>query len=185
MKYFKKIIGDRIYLSPMNKDDTEIYTKWLNDAEVSANLGQYSRMFTLQNEQKFLEDITSSGKQNFSIVTNDGDTLLGSIGIDEPNHINRSAVIGLFIGEKENRGKGYGAEALRLMLNYCFKTLNLHNIMLYVYSNNEQGIACYKKVGFSEMGRRREAKFKDGEYVDIIYMDILSREFITHPQNPI
>ena len=63
------------------------------------------------------------------------------------------------------------------MLNYGFKTLNLHNVMLLVHSDNEHGLACYKKVGFKEFGRRREAKFKNGKYIDVVYMDILQTEF--------
>jgi len=175
MRYFKKITGERIYLSPMNKDDVEIYTKWMNDAEVSVNLGEYTKMVTLNSEQKNLESMTSDGK-NFAIILND-DTLIGNISLFEIDNISRKATVGLFIGEKENRGKGYGTEALRLILNYGFKMLNLHNIMLLVHSDNEQGIACYKKAGFREFGRQREAKFKNGHYFDVVYMDILHTEF--------
>jgi RimJ/RimL family protein N-acetyltransferase len=87
------------------------------------------------------------------------------------------AFIGIFIGEDEQRSKGYGAEAIRLILGYGFKTMNLNNIMLSVHEDNYAGIACYKKAGFREAGRRREWVFKDGKYIDVIYMDILAREF--------
>jgi len=175
MKYFKKIIGERIYLSPMNRDDAEIYTKWLNDKEVAINLGHYAKVISLNSEQKALEEMTSDG-YNFAIVKNN-DTLIGNISLFSINHTSRSAVVGLFIGEKENRSKGYGSEALRLVLGYGFNTLNLHNVMLNVYSDNEQAIACYKKVGFAEFGRRRESYFKNGRYVDDVHMDILDVEF--------
>ena len=58
-----------------------------------------------------------------------------------------------------------------------FKTLNLHNIMLSVHADNFAAISCYKKAGFREAGRRREWVFKNGKYLDKIYMDILAREF--------
>ena len=176
MRYFKKIKGDRIYLSPINKDDVEIYTKWLNDIDVSGNLGLYKQLITLNNEEKILDRITSEG-HNYAIVLNDSDTLIGNIGFNEIDNISRRASVGLFIGEKENRSKGYGAEALRLILNYGFKTLNLHNVMLMVHSDNERAIACYKKVGFREFGRRREVKYKNGRYIDVVCMDILDGEF--------
>ena len=175
MRYFRKLVGERIYLSPMNKDDTEIYTKWLNDEAVAVNLGQYAKVITLASEQKALDDMTSEG-YNFAIVKND-DTLIGNISLFSISNTNRSAITGLFIGEKENRGKGYGTEALRLILDYGFNTLNLHSVMLNVFSDNEAGIACYKKVGFTEYGRRRESCFKGGRYVDDVHMDILAREF--------
>ena len=175
MRYFKKIIGENLYLSPINKDDCEIYTKWLNDVKVSGNLGNYKQMISLMSEQKILEELAVG--QTYAIVLNDNDKLIGNIGFNEIDNITRKASVGLFIGEKENRGKGYGAEALRLILDYGFKTLNLHNVMLIVHSDNERAIACYKKVGFREFGRRREATYKAGRYIDVVYMDILDGEF--------
>ena len=86
-------------------------------------------------------------------------------------------MLGLFIGEAEQRGKGYGTEAIRLILDYGFNILNLHNVMLLVHADNTNGLMCYKKVGFKEVGRRREARIKGGCYIDLIYMDILSTEF--------
>ena len=64
-----------------------------------------------------------------------------------------------------------------MVLDYGFKTLNLHNIMLSVHDDNIAAISCYNKVGFKEAGRRREWIFKDGKYHDVIYMDILENEF--------
>ena len=178
MRYFKKIAGERVYLSPMNVDDVEIKTKWLNDFEVSGHLGQYRDMISLAGEKKWIEEaVISSTEQHYSIVLQDGDVLIGSIGLMEINHICRRATVGLFIGEAEKRGKGYGAEALRLILDYGFKMLNLHNIMLNVHSDNPQGIACYKKVGFKEFGRRHEARYGNGQYFDVVYMEILDTEF--------
>lgn len=176
MKYFKKIVGEWIYLSPINIDDIEIYTKWLNDVDVSENLGNFRQLISLNNERKALESMTTDG-QNYAIVTDEKDELIGNISFMDIDHVSRKATIGLFIGEPANRGKGYGAEALRLMLNYGFKTLNLHNVMLQVHSDNEMGIACYNKVGFREFGRRHEAKYKNGNYIDVVYMEILDLDF--------
>lgn len=176
MRYFKKIEGQRLYLSPINTDDAEIYTKWLNDPAVSVTLGNYNRVLSLHGERKFLETMATEG-YNFAIVRSCDDVLMGNTSLIDINHVSRKATIGIFIGDAENRGKGYGAEALRLLVNYGFKTLNLHNIMLQVFSDNTGAINCYKKVGFKEFGRRREACYKNGQYVDDVYMDILETEF--------
>ena len=172
MRYFQKIKGDRVYLSPVNTDDAELYTKWLNDERVSVNLGNYKTMISVQSEKKILENFASEG-QVYAIVLYDGDTLIGNIGLHEIDGVNRKATVGLFIGEARHRGKGYGTEALRLMVRYGFKTLNLHNIMLKVNADNNAGIACYQKAGFREFGRRRESTYKDGRYLDTVYMEIL------------
>jgi RimJ/RimL family protein N-acetyltransferase len=176
MKYFPKITGERIYLSPMSLDDAEPYVKWLNDPEVAEHLGQYRKLISLPNEKKALEQMTNDG-HNYAIVLKDGDELLGNISLFEFEPIHRRATLGIFIGEAERRGKGYGAEAIRLILGYGFNILNLHSVMLTVHSDNSQGVACYKKVGFTECGRRRESRIKDGQFFDLIYMDILDREF--------
>jgi len=177
MHYFRKIIGSRLYLSPMNTGDAEIYTIWLNDENVAANIGQYSKIVSLVTEQKYLDNAASGG-QNYAIVLLDGDRLIGNISLFDENAVNRTATLGLFIGDEENRNKGYGAEAIRLLLSYGFKTLNLLNVMLTVNSDNLRAIACYKKVGFRDIGRRRNAVYKEGRYVDLNYMDILNTEFL-------
>ena len=66
-------------------------------------------------------------------------------------------------------------EALNLILAYGFDYLNLNNIMLKVFAFNEVAINCYKKVGFKEIGRRRQSYYKKGEFFDEIYMDIFKR----------
>ena len=85
--------------------------------------------------------------------------------------------ITVFIGDKEFRNKGYGTEAIKLILEYGFKYLNLKNIKLDLMEFNERALKCYKKCGFKEYGRRRKCKFIDGEYYDTIEMDILKEEF--------
>lgn len=177
MKYYKKLLGERVYLSPMRLEDAEAHTKWMNDGAVSGYLGNFNQMISFEAERRVLENMALNG-QNFSIVLLEGDLLLGNASLMEVDHLNRRATVGIFIGEREQRGQGYGAEALRLLLGYGFRSLNLHNIMLLVHGDNELGLACYKKVGFREFGRRRSSQFKDGGYVDVIHMDILEEEFL-------
>lgn len=115
----------------------------------------------------------------FAIVLLENDVLIGGISLHNIDHLNRNAYIGIFIGGEEHRSKGYGAEAIRLILNYGFNTMNLHSINLTVRANNDAGISCYKKVGFREVGRLPEVFFIDGKYVDKIYMEILEHEFVS------
>lgn len=176
MKYFKKMVGERIFLSPINLDDAELYTKWLNDSSVSNNLGNYRNLISFYSEQKILETMTTDG-HNYAIVSVEKEELLGNISFLDIDHLSRRATLGLFIGEAEHRGKGYGAEAIRILLEYGFRGLNFHNVMLQVHSDNEMAMACYKKVGFREFGRRHEAQYKNGNYVDIVHMEILESDF--------
>ena len=177
MKYYKKLIGERIYLSPVSVEDAEKYVEWFCDFKTTDGIGKSSSIMTVESEREWLENTLKNNDLNFAIVDLENDELIGNCGIMNINHINRSAEVGIFIGDEENRNKGYGAETLQLLLDYGFNYLNMNNIMLNVKSFNERAIACYKKVGFKEYGRRREAYFLNGKYYDHVFMDILAREF--------
>ena len=176
MKYYKKIVGKRIFLSPVSVEDTDIYIKWMNES-VARSFGQYPFTVASKSDLVWLFE-PPKNIQRYAMVLLDSDVMIGCISIQNIDHRNRNAFVGIFIGEEEYRSKGYGTEAMRLILDYGFNTLNLHNIMLSVQADNSEGIACYKKVGFKEAGRRREWVYKDGKYIDVLYMDILAREFL-------
>jgi RimJ/RimL family protein N-acetyltransferase len=182
MKYFKKIAGERVYLSPINPADLEIYTKWLNDREISDRLGDGCLMINLETEKKWIEDALKNGDHSYAIVLNETDELLGNIGLFEVKQMYGTATVGLFIGESENRGKGYGTEALKLLTGYAFDVLNLRNIMLCVYEFNEAAYKSYLKAGFKEMGKRRKAYYLNNKYHDIIYMDITREDWYKNEQ---
>ncbi|MEJ6951695.1 GNAT family N-acetyltransferase [Natronospora cellulosivora (SeqCode)] len=176
MKYFKKIVGDRIYLSPISLDDVEQFTEWLNDIELTINLTLSTQIFTLEKEKEILDKLSKEG-YNFSIVDKSNDELLGNCGLLNVNQINRNAEVGIFIGNKNYWNKGYGTEAMNLLLDYSFNLLNLNSIFLRVHAFNKRAINCYKKCGFKEIGVRREAYIFGGKKYDQIYMDILASEF--------
>lgn len=179
MKYFKKLLGDRIYLSPRNveQEDIEKFTIWLNDFKTTDYIGRSNQVVTLEGERKYLEDHLND-KSTFLIIELENDNMIGTVGIEKINNIDRTGTLGIFIGEESARNKGYGTEAINLVLDYGFNYLNLNNIKLDVLESNERAIACYKKCGFREYGRRRKAKYTNGKYYDIISMDILKEEFI-------
>lgn len=177
MNYFKKLVGENIYLSPRSVEDTEKYTIWLNDFKTTDYIGHSGKLNTIDGERKYLEESALKDGYNFAIVKLENDELLGSCGIEEIDSIHRIATLGIFIGEEKDREKGYGTEVINLLLDYGFNYLNLHNIKLNVFSFNERAINCYKKCGFKEYGRRREAYYLNGKYYDTIEMDILKSEF--------
>jgi len=160
MKYYKKLIGHKIYLSPMCLEDAKVYTKWLNDPSVSENLGMSHNLVSVSGEQEWINK-NSQGTQ-FAIIKAEDDELIGNCGFNAVNQIRQCAEVGVFIGEEENRNNGYGLEAMILLIDFGFNYLNLNNIMLKVFSFNERAINCYKKAGFKEIGRRRQAYYLKG-----------------------
>ena len=178
MKYFKKIVGDRIYLSPMSTEDAEIFTQWLNDFDTTDYLGRSGMITTLSGEQEYLENKTKNENEaKFAIVTLDGDKLRGTVSLEHINLSNKDAILGIFIGDKDYRNNGYGTEAIKLILDYGFNYINLHSVRLDVMAFNERAQKCYQKCGFKEYGRIRQCRYVDGKYYDIVGMDILKEEF--------
>jgi len=176
MAYYKKIEGERIYLSPIDLDDAAQYTEWLNDLEITVNLTLSPQIITEELEREALENLIEEG-HNFAIVSNDINDLIGNCGLMNVDHIHRTAELGIFIGNKNFWNKGYGSEALNLLLDYAFNILNLNNLLLQVHSFNKRAIKCYQNVGFKEIGRRRNSYILGGKKYDEIYMDILAEEF--------
>lgn len=172
------IVGEKVALGPRRKDLLPLYLKWINDFEVSRTLAARMAPMTLEAEEKWYEGQTDRDRvagftvYEWSTLRPIGNTDL--MGID---YFHRTADFGLMIGEKECWGKGYGTETTRLMLDYGFTALGLHNIFLEVYSHNAFAIRAYRRAGFKEIGRRREALRFGGQVYDIILMDCLAAEF--------
>ena len=174
--YFKKMIGTKCYLSPIDENDAEKFTSWINDLEMTQFLPKlYSRSINVQNEKELLGKI--SKEHNYSIIDIGTNELLGNCGFHAIDHIYPTCEVGIFIGNKDYWNKGYGTEALSLLLDYGFKALNFHNITLRVVSFNERAIKSYEKVGFRFIGKQRETVTKDKKRYDMILMDILYNEF--------
>ena len=98
MKYFKKLLGDRIYLSPRNIEDAEKFTEWMNDFEVTDYTGRSGAIMSLEGERKYLQE-NSNPEATFSIITLDEDKLIGTVGLERIDHMHRTATLGIFIGD--------------------------------------------------------------------------------------
>ena len=174
MKYFKKLVGERVYISPMNVEDAEIYAKWLNNQNITQYLSVHNCMITVSNEREYVEKFCNQ-EFHMCIVKIENDELIGNIALEQIDYKNGSAELGIFIGEESNLSKGYGSEAIKLLTNYAFKELRLHSIYLTVLSNNERAIKAYEKCGFKECGRKHESIYRDGKYIDTIYMELINK----------
>ena len=174
MRYFKKIEGEKVYLSPINLDDYELYVKWLNNPRITQYLDCNDSLITLSKEKELLEKIANE-EFSFAIIKKEDDTLLGNVGVTKIDYKNGRATLGIFIGDEDNLSKGYGSEAIKLLIDFAFKEIRLHNIALTVFANNPRAIKAYTKCGFVEYGRRHEAIYHNGEYIDLIYMEIINK----------
>jgi len=171
------IVGDRIYLRPLEMDDIDSFITWLNDQDVRHYLNRTSPLNRIR-EKDFVENLYKDDRDIvLGIVLKENDQLIGNIALHRISIPYRHAGLGIFIGNKDCWSKGYGTEALRLMMGYGFDQLNLHRIFLTVLGFNARAIRAYEKVGFKREGVFREHIYRDGKYHDIYYMGILESEW--------
>jgi RimJ/RimL family protein N-acetyltransferase len=178
MTHYKKLVGEKCYLSPCSLEDAEKWTEWDNDLEVAIPMGEEAYMlFPLDKTKEIISEIIKKQDPIFNIVDLQTDLPIGRCMLFAVDKVDRKAMFGIAIGEKAYWDKGYGQEATKLLLDYGFNLLNLNSVMLGVFSYNQRAISCYKKVGFKEIGRRRQARIIGGKKYDMILMDILAEEF--------
>jgi diamine N-acetyltransferase len=170
------LVGANIYLRPVERADAPTFVGWLNDAEVTRYLLAY-RPMTLRAEEDFIDRAGEGDDVILGIVLREGDRLIGGTGLHQIDQRCRRACFGIFLGDKESWGKGYGTEATRLLLGYAFGTLNLNRVWLHAFEYNERGLRCYEKIGFRREGVLRQDTFRDGRYWDTVAMAILRDEW--------
>lgn len=171
------LIGPRVYLRPLEREDAPRIAGYLNSPPVRRTLALY-RPLTVAQEGARLEAIAGSDKDVLlGVALRDGDTLVGVTGLHRLEFRNRNAEFGLFIGEPSLWGKGLGTEATRLMLDYGFGTLNLNRVWLQVYGHHAAAQRTYEKAGFRREGVQREQHYVEGHYVDGILMGLLRPEW--------
>lgn len=173
------LIGERVALGPVHRGIVPLLWTWENDLELSVLTGDPVHPLSPEAAEQLYESRAKANPAHASFVIYERETLrpIGTIGLPHINHAHRTAELGVGIGAAEDRGKGYGTEAVRLLLDYAFNVLGLHNVMLRVFSYNERAIRSYLKVGFREMGRRRGAQRVGGIAYDVVYMDCIAPEF--------
>lgn len=178
MPHYCMITGERCYLSPPSLDDAERWAAWENDPAVAIPLGDEAyRPSSPIKMAEWIEEALERRQPLFTIVDAADERPIGRCLLFNVSHVDRSAWAGILIGEQEYWDQGYGTEAMRLLLSYAFGLLNLHNVMLGTFAFNARAIRCYEKVGFHEIGRRRQARIIGGRAYDVVLMDILAGEF--------
>jgi len=167
--------GELVRLRAPEPEDEPYYYQWINDPEVTYNLlARYP--FTHAQELEFIAKPSSYGYVNLTIVTL-GDALpIGNATLRNANPENRSADLGIMIGDRAYWDRGYGTDAMRTICRFGFEVMNLHRIELDVFADNARAIKVYERLRFVHEGRKREAHYRRGEYVDVVTMGLLAGE---------
>lgn len=168
--------GQLVRLCASRPEDAPMLASWSEDAEYLRNLDtDFAMPGSVESFEKASDK--SSNSIEFRLRTLENDTLIGFVALFSIEWNNQCGKMAIGIGDPNFRGKGYGTDALRLILRYGFCELNLHRIGLDVISYNTRAIHAYQNVGFQVEGTMRESVLRDGQKYDRILMSILRNEY--------
>jgi len=156
------------------------FAKWDRDTEQHRLADSDPAMLLSEKKIKEIVEKRAGNKQSapFSSRTLAEDKLIGGVGLWVHSWSHSDAWLGISIGDREYWGKGYGTDAMRLMVQYGFIELNLRRISLGLHAYNERARKSYEKIGFKMEGRTRGDGLRDGVRFDSLWMGILREEWL-------
>jgi RimJ/RimL family protein N-acetyltransferase len=159
----------------------EVYSRWSRDSEYWRLMDSGApHPFSKRAVERFLQNVLDEDQSHnfpFSVRTLADDRLIGDVGLGGVSWAHGDAFVGIALGERSDWGKGYGTDAMRLILRYAFEELNLRRVTLNVFDYNSRAVRSYEKVGFRHEGCVRQALHREGQRWDVHYMGILREEW--------
>jgi RimJ/RimL family protein N-acetyltransferase len=168
-----------VYLRRLAEIDIDHYLKATSDYNVRRLTGTTSFLTRPMLEKVFDSWSKDNNRIDLIICLKENDKVIGDLAILDIEHKERKGSFRIAITDEAYTSHGYGTEALRLIIDYMFNTLNLRRIAINVYSFNERAINAYKKLGFKHEGILREDLYFDGKYHDNILMGLLKKEYLS------
>lgn len=170
-----RLIGNRVMLREFMRDDLDAMRACMDGPDMYGYMGgSYARPRTLEQAEEELSRILNgdSGGVNLVIADVDDGRYVGQCSLTRVDHLSRKAELSIAISETEC-DRGYGTEAVGLLLKLAFRGMNLNRVYLYVFDDNLRAIRCYEKCGFRVEGRLKQDMYREGEYRDRLAMAIL------------
>lgn len=168
-----------VYLRELERQDLVLLNQWRNAPDIKSAMGTPERYIALEVEYPWYDSYLKNRATcvRCMIISKETETPVGYIFLKDMDSVAKSAVLGIMIGEGQHRGKGYGEQAMRRMLEHGFYDYNLNRIELTVLEDNEAAIALYKKLGFVIEGVKRQNCYKKGTYKNTVMMSLLKNEY--------
>ncbi len=176
------IEGYRIILRPITRDLYRQYYYWRQDSEVMYWGTGEPNMTTIISEDRFMQNydeiIQDPLRQGmFGIFLQDG-TPIGMVDYRDLDPVNRTAVVGIMIGEKNLWDQGFGTDAFATLCRLLFDRFGLRRLQADAWEGNQRSLAMMQKVGFQIEGRLRKAERVRGVVTDVIVLGLLVEEFV-------
>lgn len=173
------LVGERVRLRALRDDDLAALAKWEMDPGRMTTLTDWVAPPSESAAREQIAKASANDGSNLGFVVetlDDPPVLAGAVRLWGAGPKDRHATIGIALA-REHMGRGYGTDAMRVIVGYGFREMGLHRIQLTVAQFNQAGIRAYQKAGFTEEGRHREAVWHDGRWYDEVLMSILDYEW--------
>lgn len=170
--------GEKVCLRAYKEEDIKKALQFINDKDLMKHLTtKIPFPMTLWEEEEFIKSQKSNqkGEYNFAIEDLETKKYIGGCGINDVNWLTRVATIGIMIGDKDYWGKGYGSDAIQVLIKFIFEDMNMRKIRLSTFSFNERALKCYTKCGFEIEGVLKDEIFKNGKYYDEMILSIFNK----------
>lgn len=169
--------GQNIYLRALEPEDLEFIHTIENDEsiwELSNTQTPYSKFLIKQYLDHAHKDIFEV-KQLRLVISSFTDEALGMIDLFDFDFKNRRAGVGILVKEPEDRLKGFGKEALKLLIDYSFIHLDLHQLYCNISEENEASITLFSNQGFQKIGLKKEWNYVNGSYKNEYLFQLINK----------
>jgi RimJ/RimL family protein N-acetyltransferase len=170
------MVGVRIRLVPLADKHLDATFHWVNDPSMMRLLGRTARVESDEHQRWFEQLTHRTDCRYFSVETVDEGQHVGNIWLWDLNSTDQKAEVRILFGDEASRGRGYGSEAIRLLADHAFDSMNLHRLYAYVFSFNPRAKRAFEKAGFKPEGLLRQDRRIGDEYVDVYLLGRLASD---------
>ena len=179
-KRVKIIEWNNVSLVVPEKQDIELWYRWVNDIEIQSYLwSMFWTIISRESEEEYYNSINKDEKQlTFSIYVNKNKKIIWNISLMNIDYKNNHTELWIAIFDKDNQNKWYWSESIKLIQKYVFEILGLNKLYLRYVSSNDRAWKIYSKLGFIEIWRMKDHNYALWEYRDDVFMEIMKREYL-------
>ncbi len=171
------IVGERATLVRFTRDDVALVRRWLDDPELRIQIGATGPMDEGQAQEWFRGADSDPARMWYTVRRNEDDAVVGEAGLLRIFPEWRTTDMSVIIGERDQRGRGYGTDAGRLLLDLAFNYLGLHRVAVGVVGFHDAALRFWEGLGFVREGVQRDGYLVNGEFHDFVMMSILEDEW--------
>lgn len=162
------IVGEKVQLIALNDDCFKLTYQWINDPMLRRYTGTRFPVTRTEHEKWFLDKSQDHYNKTFGIQIKESEKIIGIVGNSNFEPLDRTTSVFIYLGNVEDRNKGYGKEALDLITQFCFNSLNVRKIWAHIFDFNKESQSLFTRTGYSQEGLLKEHCFRDGKYSDVV-----------------